>query len=57
VHASLANEDKIDAILYKQRLISYPEGQDIAAVECRYQAYHRGREDQVRITNGFLIDY
>lgn len=47
VHASLANEDKLDAIIYKQRALMYPHGQDIAAVEFMYRAQRHAGDDQV----------
>jgi hypothetical protein len=49
IHQSFANMDKISALIYKQRLLSYPEGQDIAGVEHEYHTRHLGNPDAVRL--------
>jgi hypothetical protein len=51
VHKSLANQDKIQALIEKQKALSYPFGQDIAAVEHEYRMRHEGKDDAVRIYN------
>jgi len=51
VHKSLANQDKIQALIEKHRALCYPYGQDIAAVEYEYRMRHEGKNDAVSITN------
>jgi len=46
VHTSLTNEDKVNAMIYKQRLLNYPLGQDIAAVKLQYEM-NKGSDKQV----------
>jgi hypothetical protein len=57
VHASLTNEDKIDALIYKQRVLNYPFGQDIAAVEYEYRIKQQNSNDPVCYSNGLRIQY
>ncbi|KAF2809704.1 uncharacterized protein BDZ99DRAFT_387971, partial [Mytilinidion resinicola] len=45
VHKSFANMDKVSVLIYKQRLLSYPEGQDIAGVEHEFKTRHLGNPD------------
>ena len=47
MHASLANQDKIDALIYKQRILNYPYGQEIAAVDYEFRVKHQNKDDQV----------
>lgn len=47
VHASPANQDKVDALIYKQRVLNHPYGQEIAAVDCEFRAKHQKKDDQV----------
>ena len=47
VHASLTNQDKIDALIYKQRVLNCPYGQQIAAVEYEFRLRHQNKHDQV----------
>jgi len=49
VHKSLANQDKIQALIEKQKALSYPFGQDIAAVEHEYRMRHEGKDDAVSV--------
>ena len=51
VHKSLANQDKIQALIEKYRALNCPYGQDIAAVEYEYRMRHMGKDDAVSIGN------
>ena len=57
MHKSLANQDKIQALIDKQKALSYPFGQDIAAVEHEYRMRHEGKDDAVSIINVLRIQY
>lgn len=47
IHQSLANYDKISALIYKQRLLNYPDGQSIAGVEFEYHRHHKDKPEAV----------
>jgi hypothetical protein len=51
VHKSLANQDKIQALIEKHKALCHPYGQDIAAVEYEYRMNHEGKNDAVSIKN------
>lgn len=47
IHQSLANQDKITALIYKQRLLNYPDGQSITGVEFEYHRHHKDNPNAV----------
>jgi hypothetical protein len=47
IHPSLSNEDKISALIQRQRLLLYPHGQDINGVAWRWSYEERYAEKQV----------
>lgn len=45
VHAALNNLDRLRATIYREKLIMFPSGQDIAGVQFEMQRRHRDPED------------
>lgn len=44
VHASLSNMDRLRRWIYRERLIMYPRGQDLAGVEFEWKMRHQDPE-------------
>jgi hypothetical protein len=44
VHASLSNMDRLRRWIYRERLIMYPQGQDLAGVEFEWKMRHQNPE-------------
>ena len=45
IHTSFINMDRFQAIIYKQRLLYFLEGQDIHRVLFKYHIKHEGQPD------------
>ncbi|KAL2059279.1 hypothetical protein ABVK25_000571 [Lepraria finkii] len=48
IHASLSNMDRISAMIYKQKVLHYPEGQDFNGVLWEYQVRHENADPSKR---------
>ena len=47
VHQSFANLDKITALLAKERILQYPRGTGIPAVQHEFEMKHANKDDRV----------
>ena len=50
IHQSFANMDKVSVLIQKQRILNYPQGQDIAGIEYEYRTKHRNNPNAVSNT-------
>jgi hypothetical protein len=47
IHQSVAQMDRIAAIIRKQKMLHYPHGQAFNGVEFEYQLKHQNADDEV----------